>query len=232
MRSIASAATFFSTVLALSSLSSNYARAAVIDLTDVTFEHQTQASTGQTTGKWFVKFYAPWCGHCKTLAPIWEELDERLREENPQDGIVMAKVDATKETEVAERFKVQSYPTLKYFADRKMYNYKGGRNVDALYDFVTGGYASALDDKIPPAPSAFDATVKGFRRKFDDAAKDHPHLKYLLEDFDHIVSLRKNAAVALLMLGAFVGFFFGIIVSLLTGIGGTKTNAPKKKKKE
>ena len=30
-------------------------------LTDSTFEHQTQASTGQTTGKWLVKFYAPWC---------------------------------------------------------------------------------------------------------------------------------------------------------------------------
>jgi len=32
----------------------------VVELTDDNFEHQTQASTGQTTGKWFVKFYAPW----------------------------------------------------------------------------------------------------------------------------------------------------------------------------
>mmetsp|Transcript_33366 Transcript_33366/g.70133 ORF Transcript_33366/g.70133 Transcript_33366/m.70133 type:complete len:232 (+) Transcript_33366:115-810(+) len=216
--------------LALSVLSSS--RAAVIDLTDVTFEHQTQASTGQTTGKWFVKFYAPWCGHCKTLAPIWEELDQKLQEENAQDGIIVAKVDATKETQVANRFQIQSYPTLKYFADRKMYSYKGARNIDALYEFATGGYKSASDDAIPAPPSAFDIKMKEFRLKFQAMTEDHEHLKYMLEDFDHIVSYRKNAAVLLVVMGAIIGFMFGVIVTLLMGIGSTGAAKAQNKKKK
>ncbi|KAL7538420.1 hypothetical protein ACHAXR_008546 [Thalassiosira sp. AJA248-18] len=222
-------ALFLNSCLALSLPS--HSLAAVIDLTDVTFEHQTQASTGQTTGKWFVKFYAPWCGHCKTLAPIWDELDERLQESNPQDGIVIAKVDATKETQVANRFKIQSYPTLKYFADRKMYNYKGGRNIDEMYKFVTEGYKSALMDTIPPAPSMFDVKMKQFRQKFEAITQDNPHLKHLLEDFDHIVSFRKNAAAVLLVMGAFIGFMFAKL-SLLMGIGSTSAAKAQKKKKK
>ena len=44
--------------------------AEVTVLDDKNFEHLTQAGTGATTGDWFIKFYAPWCGHCKRLAPV------------------------------------------------------------------------------------------------------------------------------------------------------------------
>ena len=113
-----------------------------------------------------------------------------------------------------------------------MYNYKGPRTLDALYEFVTGGYTAALTDAIPPPPSAFEVKVKEFRQKFEKLTEDHEQLKYLLEDFDHIVSFRKNAAVVILAMGAFLGLFFGIIVSLLMGVGKTEAKAAKKKKKK
>ena len=57
-----------------------------------------------------VKYYAPWCGHCKALAPIWEELGKEV--EGIED-LVIAKFDAT-ENEVAG-LEIRGYPTLKFY---------------------------------------------------------------------------------------------------------------------
>ena len=55
----------------------------IVTLTDENFEHQTQASSGQTTGKWFIMMGAVWCGYsCTKLKPILEELSEIAKKNN------------------------------------------------------------------------------------------------------------------------------------------------------
>jgi hypothetical protein len=111
-----------------------------------------------------------------------------------------------------------------------MYSYDGARTIDALYAFVTEGYKSASDDAIPAPPSMFEVKMKEFRQKFEAYTKDSEHLKYLLEDFDHITNYRKNAATVLMVMGAIIGFMLGVIVMLLMGITSTETKGKKKKK--
>lgn len=76
-----------------------------------------------------VKFYAPWCGHCKKLAPIWDKLGEEFA---AVEDLVIAKFDAT--TNEADGVEVQSYPTLTFYPkDNKAgVPYEGGRELDDI----------------------------------------------------------------------------------------------------
>jgi len=83
----------------------------------------------------FVKFYAPWCGHCKKLAPVWEQLAEAYAS-NPE--VVIARLDST-ENEV-EEVQIQGFPTLYFFpkGSSDPIPYEGEREFDALKEFVEG----------------------------------------------------------------------------------------------
>jgi len=90
----------------------------------------------------FVKFYAPWCGHCKTLAPIWDELGEEFDENNK---VVIAKMDATANS-VPNDVAVKGYPTLIAFVQGKQIAYDGDRSLGSLKTFVEQ-QLEALDDR-------------------------------------------------------------------------------------
>jgi protein disulfide-isomerase-like protein len=82
-----------------------------------------------------VEFYAPWCGHCKSLAPTYEEVGKIF---SGEENVLVAKVDATAHPEIASRYGVNGYPTIKYFAPGSddPEDYSGGRDKDSFIDFI------------------------------------------------------------------------------------------------
>jgi len=73
-----------------------------------------------------VKYYAPWCGHCKALAPVWEELAQDVAD---IEDLLIVKYDATANENAG--VEIRGYPTLKYYPkDNKAgVDYSGDREL-------------------------------------------------------------------------------------------------------
>jgi len=124
-------------------------------------------------GDTFVKFYAPWCGHCQKLAPAWDELAKFFEKD---EQVKIAKVDCTQHQAVCQEHEIKGYPTLAYFrAGRKIETYKGARTLSELKEFVstTKGEAGkvASDDGKVPEPAKASPVVKMDKDNFAELTK-------------------------------------------------------------
>ncbi|KAI0493447.1 hypothetical protein KFK09_023563 [Dendrobium nobile] len=79
-----------------------------------------------------VEFYAPWCGHCRALAPEYAAAATALKAED----VVLAKIDATEENELAQKYDVQGFPTVYFFVDGDHKPYPGQRAKDAIVTWI------------------------------------------------------------------------------------------------
>ncbi|KAI3329005.1 protein disulfide-isomerase [Xylariaceae sp. AK1471] len=111
-----------------------------------------------------IEFYAPWCGHCKALAPKYEDLASLYANSEWKDKVVIAKVDATANDVPDE---IRGFPTIKLYpagSKGEPVTYNGSRTVEDLITFVkeNGKYKAEVEEKkeeeTPVAPAATETT--------------------------------------------------------------------------
>ncbi|KAF9533773.1 protein disulfide isomerase [Crepidotus variabilis] len=135
-----SLSTFF-----LSALIAGVSASNVVDLTPDNFDQHV--GKGKPA---LVEFFAPWCGHCKNLAPVYEQLADVFA--HAKEKIVIAKVDADGVGKpLGQKYGVTGFPTLKWFdADGKDEEYSGGRGLEDFVSFIEG--KAGVKSNIPPPP--------------------------------------------------------------------------------
>jgi len=121
----------------------------VVELTDSNFDELVMKSDEP----WLVEFFAPWCGHCKSLKPHWDQAARELG-----GKVKLGALDATVYTATASRYGVQGYPTIKFFpsgvksGDAKEYD--GGRTAADIVRW-------ALDKVVEQLPAPDVTEVLG-----------------------------------------------------------------------
>ncbi|KAI0563820.1 Disulfide-isomerase PDIA-3 Endoplasmic reticulum lumen [Gracilaria domingensis] len=116
----------------------------------------------------FIKFFAPWCGHCQSMKEDFEKAAAEV-----QGKAVLADVDATVEEELASKYNIDGFPTLKLFSNgEELTDYNGARDKESIIKFIERA-------TMPPYHSIADADA--YKKFADDSSAKHLVLSAALE---------------------------------------------------
>lgn len=115
---------------------------------------------------WLIEYYAPWCGHCKALLPIFEETAAQLSLDNSKTRL--GKVDCTAHTGICSHEGVRGYPTVKYHADGKTRLYNSKRTKDAILKFIYRMAEPAIIE-APSGDAALQLALEHSKSDFNPA---------------------------------------------------------------
>ncbi|KAM4521568.1 protein disulfide-isomerase A6 [Odontesthes bonariensis] len=113
----------------------------VIELTPSNFNREVI----QSDSLWLVEFYAPWCGHCKSLVPEWKKAATALK------GVVkVGAVDADQHKSLGGQYGVRGFPTIKIFGANKNnpQEFQGGRSSQAIVDGAMNALRTLVKERL------------------------------------------------------------------------------------
>ncbi|KFY19345.1 hypothetical protein V491_04485 [Pseudogymnoascus sp. VKM F-3775] len=111
----------------------------------------TQVTVSQDP--WFIKFYAPWCHHCQSLAPIWSELAKEM-----EGKLNIGEVNCEEQKALCKEAKVEGYPTLAFFSGGERVDYDGLRGLGDLTRWA--GSASGIREGVTDVTAAEFKTLE------------------------------------------------------------------------
>jgi len=90
------------------------------------------------------EFYAPWCGHCKRLAPEYKKLGQMVMDDpTMSEFVVIAKADCDAHRDLGQKFGITGYPTVKVFMRgighaeyQEAFPYPGARTAEAMFEYL------------------------------------------------------------------------------------------------
>lgn len=136
----------------------------LLEYTDVTFKSSV------LHGRHFIKFYAPWCGHCQRLAPAWESLAKSFEHDR---SVKIGKLDCTRYQDICNEYEVKGYPTLLWIEDgKKIEKYSGDRSHEDLKKFAVGMLSDSASDQQKedtdePQPPVIVLTSENFENAIE-----------------------------------------------------------------